>query len=294
MTIGEEAGELPAVLDVLENAYMLMELEEVTSYDGSDLFYGGQAAYEAWAAALEDDEMSGKDADVFTATAGHNDQINMLSEGRFFAAIYMNSLAENQPDFKDDFLKCASLLKSASGCANTMHEMLDGKPFHEKQLRSELAALVRRAAQYEEDACTVLKTILEKLGGGKTKRSLSLYKFHVQKVAQDFADAIHDTPTDYPLRDSVPESFKENLKQLRILVKDMYADMALEPEAWGLKLVAISEKDKNLIRNGNNTIRRLFGILGALAECGDLVNHQLHVSVSAFTNSCKGASNYVK
>ena len=55
MTIGEEIGERTSDIAVLENAYMLMTTNEMATYGGNDTFYGGQAAYEAWAKALEDD-----------------------------------------------------------------------------------------------------------------------------------------------------------------------------------------------------------------------------------------------
>ena len=80
------------------------------------------------------------------------------------------------------------------------------------------------------------KEVIDAFGGGTTKRSLSLYKYHVQKAAQDFADAIHPLPQDYPLRDSLPEDFIENFAQLRSLVKDMFADMAAELSALSKKL----------------------------------------------------------
>jgi len=274
MTIGEEVGEPPLVVDILNNAYMLMTQETLTPYNGNDIFYGGQAAYEAWAQALENDEMYGTEAG-WEAKAGHGDQVHMLSEGRAYAALYISGLSEQNPALADLYSQCANLLQSASDCARDMMT---------SPARKSVAELVRKAAQYENEACGILQEIINQLGGGNKQRNLARYTYHVQREAQGHADAIYATPMDYTLRNDLPEEFKKHFAHLRLLIKDMYADMAQKPEAWGLKLVNISVNDKDC---GSSTVKKMFHTLYSLCLSGELLNNQLVVSAEEFKNVIK-------
>ena len=159
MSIGEDVGSQIPVKTVLENALMLMTKEEIATYgEGCTNFYGGQLAYESWAKAVEDD----KNADFCHYSQG--DAEVMLGEGRGFAASYMYMLAEKLYHVKDDLTECAGRLEAASACAKTMWESRDGTvKLPDKQVRSQIAAAIRKAAQHEKAACEILKNIITKL-----------------------------------------------------------------------------------------------------------------------------------
>ena len=170
MSIGEEVGTLTPVKEILENALMLMTEENIETYNGSRPFYGGQAAYEAWAKTVEDDLQYTKDTNMFETITSHQEQETMLWEGRSKAAAYMSFLAEQYPEISKYFIECADLLKSASGCIQKMQGARGGRndentqnKFREKQTRLEIASHIRQAATYEKDACIIIENIIEKL-----------------------------------------------------------------------------------------------------------------------------------
>jgi len=170
MSIGEEIGSLTPVKEILKNALWLMTEDNIATYGGSSNFYGGQAAYEAWAKMVEDDTKYTENTDIFGATVSHEDQECMLAEGRGTAALYINSLAEQYPLLASEFSECAALLKSAADCVSKMQEIRGGQgadktkaKFQEKETRSKIAEFIRQAARYEKDACAVLKKLIDKL-----------------------------------------------------------------------------------------------------------------------------------
>jgi hypothetical protein len=171
MSIGEDIGTLTSVKEILENALMIMTEENIETCSGSHIFYGGQAAYEAWAKIIEEDAGYAEGADIITAAVSHEEQESMLWEGRSNAAAYIGSLAEQYPALADEFAECAGLLKSASECVFKMQSARDGQGqdekvlmrFKERQTREQIAAFIREAAAYEKDACTVLGKIIGKL-----------------------------------------------------------------------------------------------------------------------------------
>jgi AraC-like DNA-binding protein len=155
MSIGEEISKCTTEREVLENALMLMTTKKMPTYGGNDIFYGGQAAYEAWAKALEDESLPDDVKDC------HTDAEIMLGEGRSYAASYMCILAEKHPALSAEFKKCAKHLSAAAECVTKMRE--ENGDFYEMQTRKKIAALVRLAAKHESDACAALTEIIEKM-----------------------------------------------------------------------------------------------------------------------------------
>ena len=170
MSIGEEVGTLTPVKEILENALMLMTKENISTYNGSRPFYGGQAAYEAWAKIVEDDMLYTEGTDMFQVVTAHQEQEMMLAEGRGKAAAYISSLAEQYPVMSQDFDACSRLFKEAFECVQKMQEARSGRndektqnKFREKQTRLEIASIIRQAAKYEKKTCTILEKIIGKL-----------------------------------------------------------------------------------------------------------------------------------
>ena len=113
------------------------------------------------------------------------------------------------------------------------------------------------------------------------------YKYHCQQQAELFASSIIPMPENYPLRDGLPECFRTHFAKLCELAKNIYNDMAKQPEAYGLMLVDIESKDRNLIRDGYRTIHRFADTLSNLSRCGELQNHQLVISTEKFREVMK-------
>ncbi len=113
------------------------------------------------------------------------------------------------------------------------------------------------------------------------------YKYHCQRQAESFASAILPVPDDYPLRDDLPEDFRPRFTRLCELAKDIYMNMAISPESYGLMLVDIQSQDRNLARDGYRTIHRFVDTLSRLSQCGELKNHQLIVRSEAFRQAVK-------
>ena len=113
------------------------------------------------------------------------------------------------------------------------------------------------------------------------------YIYHCQHQAEFFAKAIIPVPADYPLSDELPENFRVHFAKLCELAKDIYMDMAKQPESYGLKLISVDSKDPDLIREANKTIHKFFHVLSGLTQCGELINHRLIVSAVTFREILK-------
>ena len=169
MSIGEGAGTLAPVREILENALTLMTEENIGTYNGRHPFFGGQAAYEAWAKTVEDDSLYTENTNMFEVVLSHQEQEMMLWR-RGIAAVYLNLLAEQYPALAQDFHDCSKLLKDTSECVQKMQTARGGrddekavKKFRDNQTRLEIASHIRRAATYEKDACFLIRKIIEKL-----------------------------------------------------------------------------------------------------------------------------------
>jgi len=124
-------------------------------------------------------------------------------------------------------------------------------------------------------------------------------KYHCQHEAELIANTILPVPDDYPLANGLPEAFRKRFSQLRDLIKEMYLDMAKQPEAYGLILTDydIQSADKKskeyaLIMKSKNSVNRLPDTLFRLSQNGEVNNHQLIVSLLAFKESLKQTAAY--
>ncbi|MCL2773432.1 MAG: helix-turn-helix domain-containing protein [Oscillospiraceae bacterium] len=177
MSVGEEVNEYTPVKEVLKNALMLMTTERVETYGGikrpGSSFYGGQAAYEAWAKAVEGDSFFTGSSNVSDICYCQGDAEEMLGGGRYYAAEYIGSLSAQYPHLSKELAECADLLKSASECAEKMFQTWSGTypgvneasiaRLKERETRIKIAAFIRQAAKFEKDACVKLKDIIDKL-----------------------------------------------------------------------------------------------------------------------------------
>ena len=131
------------------------DTQEIHTYDGSYLVYGGQKAYEAWAQALE-----AEDFDMAGAQMGHGDALRMAGEGRTHAAGFIDALVAEYPQCGEALEACAIAFRAVVAC---MDEIV-GLSIEDTPARAQMAALVRKAAQYEKTATDQLATAVASMG----------------------------------------------------------------------------------------------------------------------------------
>lgn len=174
MSVGEEIGEETPVKEILENALTLMMQEKIEAYEGKyDGYCGGQAAYEAWAKAIEDDSFFTENSNVADKCYCQGDAEAMLGEGRYYASEYIGSLTTQYPGLSKELDECAKLLKSASDYAEKMFQEWSGthpgvneasiSKIQKKETRVKIAEYIKQAAKDEKASCAVLKSIIDKL-----------------------------------------------------------------------------------------------------------------------------------
>ncbi|MCL2199043.1 MAG: hypothetical protein FWB80_08985 [Defluviitaleaceae bacterium] len=122
------------------------------------------------------------------------------------------------------------------------------------------------------------------------------HQYHCQHEAVMVANSIMPVPVDYPLADGLPDNFRTDFAKLCALMKNMYLDMAKQPEAYGLVLTDYAmqrgnsqSKEAGLIRKSRNSVNRLPDTLFRLAQCGEIHNKQLIVSLPTFKEVIKKA-----
>jgi len=121
-------------------------------------------------------------------------------------------------------------------------------------------------------------------------------QYYCQQQAINLANTIIPVPKDYPLKPGLPTEFREHFTALCDLAKRIYLDMVKQPEAYGLFLTDLSlralgsqSKEAGLIRKSKNSVNKLSDTLFRLCQSGEVCNHQLIVSLSAFKTVIKQA-----
>lgn len=164
MSIGEEVNTPTFEKDILQNALNIMTKEKTGSYYGNEFYYNGQAAYEAWAnTVVNDEKWFGNDGGGY-AWMCHTDQSRMLAS-RAMAATYVESLTERYTNISKEIKSCASYLKKAAACAESMQQacLRSKEIIQHKETRFVVALHIRKAAEYEGKAVEILQDILEKM-----------------------------------------------------------------------------------------------------------------------------------
>jgi len=120
------------------------------------------------------------------------------------------------------------------------------------------------------------------------------YLYYCQYEAESIANSILSVPEEYPLTNGLSDDFRAHFTQLCELMKNMFLDMAKQPEAYGLILVDYTlkgagsqSKEAGLIRKSRNSVNKLPDTLFRLSQSGDVRNHQLIISLSVFKEAIK-------
>ncbi len=118
-------------------------------------------------------------------------------------------------------------------------------------------------------------------------QSARSYRYHAERQAEGFARQILPVPAEYPVHPSLPEGFRDNFARLCAWAREIYADMARDPAAYGLMLLDIAETDHNLARDSYRTLHRFVDVLYALALSGEVDGHCLRVDAERFRGAVK-------
>ena len=168
ISIGEEQGIETSIQEILQNAVYIQTKERIGDHAG------GQAAYDAWATVMSDENQFPKSAILsilFERLMCQNDAITMLGEGRAYAACFMEWVAKRQDSVKEECLRAASLFRKEHELAMEMPKLLGGwgqgeehaRRLAEPSTRKELEKLIKEAKQLDAEACELLKMIVNKL-----------------------------------------------------------------------------------------------------------------------------------
>lgn len=170
IAVGEAAGSCTPVKEILENGLRLLTREEIPAYYGQKRYYGGLAAYRAWADAVADDR-NFTDGIVMPILLERlicqGDAEVMVSEGRYCAAGFLKWRGADTNQSAELYQKAAGCLEEACGCMNEMIKLRNGyeqseetlKKFTDSKLRGEIAGLIRKAAKCEDRAVRLLEKI---------------------------------------------------------------------------------------------------------------------------------------
>lgn len=134
--------------------------------------YNGLAAYTAWARALENDEdFSEEDLPVLRQRHGvHDDMVNVIAEGRWYAAHFLWWVAEHEPEIADDLAKAAlcyeaehdrmwDLWRLAGGVGRSdAHALRLAEP----AIRREMSAIIKLARDLDAEAAQHIERALQR------------------------------------------------------------------------------------------------------------------------------------
>lgn len=168
MAVSEEGKQTTSLKEILAEAISIMSTEQVREYAG------GQRAYDAWAQALSDDSQFPQNSVLpllFERLMCQGDAMDMISEGRHYAAKYLETVAAETEEARTELLAAAQVFREEAKIPEKMSEVLGGWKRGEEQarglcspsVRKDLVKLVLEAKQLDMKACTLLKSALGKL-----------------------------------------------------------------------------------------------------------------------------------
>ena len=178
LAVGEHQETLASHQEILENALQILTKEKVVYQDQENglitEYAGGQRAYECWARKIGDDKEFPKGAILpilYERLVCQNDAVVMLSEGRFYAATYLEQVAKEEPQVDKECKQAAGYLRRGAELGLKMGEIVGGfiqdeeriKHFSQPEIRRELVSLINKAKSFEAEAVKVIRNIIEKL-----------------------------------------------------------------------------------------------------------------------------------
>jgi hypothetical protein len=178
MSVGEETVPSTSQKDIVLNAIDIMSRKSVSfrnEYTNeSQIYTGGQAAYDAWAKVVGNDGEFPENAILpilFERIMCQHDAQVMVGEGRSYAAVFMDRLGTDNPAAAKYCGEAAGYFRKGVQCIHNMNEPKGGfiqneevtRKFAQSGVRRQIAALILEAKQYEAKACECMKKLAENL-----------------------------------------------------------------------------------------------------------------------------------
>jgi hypothetical protein len=178
IAVGERQEAMASHKEILSNALQILTKEKVVFHDEENIpeaeYAGGQRAYECWARKIGDDKEFPKGAILpilYERLVCQNDAVVMLSEGRFYAAAYLEQVGKDEPQVEKECKLAFEYLRRAAELGLKMGEVVGGfiqdeeriQHFAQPEIRRELVILINKAASFEAEATKVIGEIIEKL-----------------------------------------------------------------------------------------------------------------------------------
>ena len=174
ITVGELLEAETDPKKILANGLSILKKELIAASYGEKFFYGGQAAYQAWAEAVKNDKEFSKDMILpllLERFMCQGDAEVMVSEGRYCAADYLRRLGEEYPTAVNECEHAAKCFDDICSCINDMTALRKGHEqtedtlmkFVDSDIRSQIAEYIGRAAACESVAAHALEAVIEKI-----------------------------------------------------------------------------------------------------------------------------------
>ncbi len=178
ISIGEKQEALGDTKEILRNAIDILQKEKIIHYDkdGSLLaeYAGGQLAYDLWALSIANDKDFPKNAVLpilIERIMCQNDAQDMIGEGRYYAACYIEWIGSKNEKFTDNCKKAAEYFRRCAECSLKMNEIKGGilqdetitRNFAEPDIRKQIVSFIYKAKEYEAKACELLEEIITEL-----------------------------------------------------------------------------------------------------------------------------------
>ena len=174
IAVGEPLNECMGIKEIVENGVRVLRTESIGAMHGMRHYYGGQAAFKAWAEAVEDHQNFPAEL-VFPLLMERlmcqGDAEVMVSEGRHCAAGFLRWLGGHSPEAAEACNRAAGYFDDTCRQINNMMELRNGyeqtedtlRKFADSGIRRRLAELIRKAAVCEAKAGDALNEVMEKM-----------------------------------------------------------------------------------------------------------------------------------
>jgi hypothetical protein len=133
--------------------------------------YNGLAAYTAWARALEDDQdFPAGDLPTLRQRQGiHDDMVNVIAEGRWYASHFLWQVAEHEPEIADDLAKAALCYENEHDQMWDLWRLVGGVgrsdahalKLADPAIRREMVPIIKRARDKDAEAALHIERALQ-------------------------------------------------------------------------------------------------------------------------------------
>lgn len=178
ITIGEKTEQGVTQKEILENAVAILSANEISVKNSRgqvrDTLACGQAAYDRWAHDILDESQFAKDLIMplqIEKLMCQGDAQTMVSEGRTYAACFMDWIARTNPHIEEECKEVAQAFRASVENSTNMFKLRGGfqqsaevlSKFMQRDIREKTAVEINEAKKHELHALNIMKDIVTKL-----------------------------------------------------------------------------------------------------------------------------------